>query len=103
MFQSIFQDQNGQPVKFFVQKDLPQEIQNELYKTITVSDHGCSAISCDAQIRSHILDTRGQSRIQGASSRLCPHPTWNSGRTASQELLGMRRQARTVFCAIYFR
>ncbi|KAI0094708.1 hypothetical protein BDY19DRAFT_1062111 [Irpex rosettiformis] len=32
---SIFQDQNGQPIKFFVQKDLPQEIQSELHRTVT--------------------------------------------------------------------
>ncbi|KAJ2919039.1 hypothetical protein MD484_g1394, partial [Candolleomyces efflorescens] len=31
----IFQDNNGQAVKFFIQKDLPQEVQAELCETIT--------------------------------------------------------------------
>ena len=34
--QPIFQDNNGFAVKFFIQKDLPQEIQAELCETITV-------------------------------------------------------------------
>ena len=34
--QPIFQDQNGLAVKFFIQKDLPQEIQAELCEMITV-------------------------------------------------------------------
>ncbi|KAJ3567364.1 hypothetical protein NP233_g6408 [Leucocoprinus birnbaumii] len=32
---AIFQDENGLPVKFFIQKDIPQEIQAELCETIT--------------------------------------------------------------------
>jgi len=34
--QPIFQDGNGLAVKFFIQKDLPQEVQAELCETITV-------------------------------------------------------------------
>jgi hypothetical protein len=34
----IFQDSNGFAVKFFVQKDLSQEIQAELCETITVRE-----------------------------------------------------------------
>ena len=34
--QPIFQDQNGLAVKFFIQKDLPQETQAELCEMITV-------------------------------------------------------------------
>jgi hypothetical protein len=35
--QPIFQDNNGLAVKFFIQKDLAQEIQAELCETVTVS------------------------------------------------------------------
>lgn len=35
--QPIFQDANGLAIKFFIQKDLPQEVQAELCETITVS------------------------------------------------------------------
>lgn len=34
--QPIFQDANGMAIKFFIQKDIPQEIQAEVCETIAV-------------------------------------------------------------------
>jgi hypothetical protein len=34
--QPVFQDINGLAVKFFIQKDLPRQVQAELCETITV-------------------------------------------------------------------
>jgi hypothetical protein len=34
----VFQDSNGIAIKFFIQKDLPTELQAELCETITVRE-----------------------------------------------------------------
>ena len=36
MAQPIFQDAHGMAIKFFIQKDIPQEIQAEVCETIAV-------------------------------------------------------------------
>lgn len=42
----IFQDSNGLAVKFFIQKDIPQEIQAEVCETIAVCSFPISSQSC---------------------------------------------------------
>lgn len=95
--QPIFQDTNGLAVKFFIQKDLPQEVQAELCETITVSGPNTgSSISCSLFVTVPWRESRGK----GPKARLHPYPTIYSRRGTTPSLLDKPRQARQAFRAV---
>lgn len=99
VIQPIFQDESGLAVKFFIQKDIPQEIQAELCETITVS---ASAPGWIIRLTRSSVSWRA-CRRQGTTTRLRSNPAWYSGRGTPSPLLDQSRSPRTSLRTLHLR